>query len=170
MKKWKTSLQEILGFIITWTWSIDIHETEWASSGWSHALHFKTSISKLCVWCINCAVVTILLINYAAVSKLKITRNYSYPYAQLFPEPCFWQKHECWPYFHRPEWAAFDSVWLITLGSMSTSTARAIGTREGKKSKEKYCTWLIWVNSEHKLLGPKKKKSKIEDRKNFPSA
>ena len=47
----------------------------------------------------------------------------AYPLAQLLPEPCFWLKCDFSPYLHLPDLAAFLMLWLITLGSMSMSTA-----------------------------------------------
>ena len=47
----------------------------------------------------------------------------AYPFAQLLPEPCFWLKWDFSPYLHLPDLAALLILWLITLGSMSMSTA-----------------------------------------------
>lgn len=55
-----------------------------------------------------------------------------HPLAQLFPEPCFWLKCEASPYVHLPDSAAFLMLRLITLGSMSISTALA--TRSGRQT------------------------------------
>lgn len=97
--------------------------------------NFNTTLSRFWACCINYAPIMAWVLNCTAVTPLKVMRTCSYPYAQLFPDPCLWQKHACWPYFHRPAWAALDRVWLIALGSMSTSTARATGTRVEKREK-----------------------------------
>lgn len=59
----------------------------------------------------------------------------THPFAQLFPEPCFWQKCALSPYLHFPDFAALAMVWEMTLGSISISTARAM------RSTDKI-TWL----------------------------
>lgn len=61
-----------------------------------------------------------------------------YPLAQLFPEPCFWLKWELSPYLHLPDFAAILILWLITLGSISISTALATRSGVGKNTAGKH--------------------------------
>lgn len=65
----------------------------------------------------------------------------THPFAQLFPEPCFWQKCALSPYLHFPDLAALAMVWEMTLGSISISTARAVRST-GK------ITWLSVLSFE----------------------
>lgn len=59
-------------------------------------------------------------------------------------------------YFQWPDLAAMDKVWLITLGSMSTSTARATGTaQEGKQNWGKCANYLGEMDGLGRIQRPK---------------
>ncbi len=68
----------------------------------------------------------------------------SYPFAQLFPEPCFWQKCALSPYLHLPDLEALAIAWEITLGSISTSIDRATSSVRHKHEEPNKYQILQW--------------------------